>query len=229
MKIFKLNNIFFVVFVSIFFLYPDLLLFGEVLAEDIGSYKDDRAGVVRMPTVPNQLPRFVSLKFGDANLRTGPGSGYPIKFHFNCKWYPLEVIAEFEHWRLVRDVVNHRAWIRSTMVSGLHRSAVIVRSRDVPRWDGKQNLKNIDGVKKIDSEYNLRIEKNKVKVSNEKEVVLLSLPDTESAGIVRIEIGVVVRLLKCRRAGYCKISTSDGQIGWVERKNLWGIYDDERL
>jgi SH3-like domain-containing protein len=48
------------------------------------------------------VPRWLSLK-GDANMRKGPNINASIKFQYQFKGYPMEVIRQNEEWRLVRD------------------------------------------------------------------------------------------------------------------------------
>lgn len=51
----------------------------------------------------SSLPRFVSLRADEVNMRAGPGEQYPIEWVYQRSGLPLEVIAEFDHWRRVRD------------------------------------------------------------------------------------------------------------------------------
>lgn len=64
------------------------------------------------------LPRFVSIKSEKANIRTGPGKRYPIKWEVVRKNTPVEVISEFEQWRRIRDVTGDEGWIYQGMLSG---------------------------------------------------------------------------------------------------------------
>ena len=70
------------------------------------------------------LPRFVSLKTGKVNVRRGPSSEHPVAWVFNRKGMPVEIIAEFEHWRRVRDSEGEEGWIYQSLLSG-HRTAII--------------------------------------------------------------------------------------------------------
>src|SRR5262245_3148556 len=49
------------------------------------------------------LPRFVSLKSDRVNMRSGPGTEYPMQWVYRRAGLPVEVIREFEAWRQVRD------------------------------------------------------------------------------------------------------------------------------
>lgn len=52
-------------------------------------------------------------------------------------------------------------------------------------------------------------------------------PASDSRMVVRFEPGVVARVEKCDVA-WCRVSAS-GFKGWIERKSLWGIYENEDL
>lgn len=72
-----------------------------------------------------KIPRFVSLKSDSANVRFGPGSKYDIKWQYVKKNMPLEIIAEFEDWRKVRDVQGEEGWLHRAVLSG-RRAGIIV-------------------------------------------------------------------------------------------------------
>lgn len=64
------------------------------------------------------LPRFVSLRSDQVNLRTGPGVRYPVEWVYLKRDMPIEIIAEFDNWRKVRDWEGSEGWIHQTMLSG---------------------------------------------------------------------------------------------------------------
>jgi SH3-like domain-containing protein len=64
------------------------------------------------------VPRFVSLRAEEANMRTGPGEQYPIKWTYQRAGLPLEIIAEYHHWRRVRDWQGTEGWMHSSMLTG---------------------------------------------------------------------------------------------------------------
>ena len=51
------------------------------------------------PVTNLQLPRFVSLKSNDVNLRVGPSVNYPIELKYTQNNLPVEIIDEFDVWR----------------------------------------------------------------------------------------------------------------------------------
>jgi SH3-like domain-containing protein len=70
------------------------------------------------------LPRFVSLKADKVNVRRGPSSDHPVAWVFQRKGYPVEIVAEFENWRRVRDSDGDEGWILQSMLTG-KRSAIV--------------------------------------------------------------------------------------------------------
>ena len=77
------------------------------------------------------LPRFVSLRSDEVNLRTGPGQRYPIDWTYTRKDLPVEVIAEFEAWRKIRDWQGTEGWVHQSMLSGRRMMVVIGRARSL--------------------------------------------------------------------------------------------------
>jgi len=65
-----------------------------------------------------KVPRFVSLHADRVNLRAGPGRQYPIEWVLTKKDMPVEVIAQFEHWRRIRDWDGTIGWVQEHMVAG---------------------------------------------------------------------------------------------------------------
>ena len=64
------------------------------------------------------IPRFVSLKSNDVNLRVGPSINYPIKLKYIQENLPIEVIDEFDVWRKVQDHENNIGWIHKSLIKG---------------------------------------------------------------------------------------------------------------
>ena len=70
------------------------------------------------------LPRFVSLRSEEVNLRAGPGVRYPVEWVFKRRHLPVEVLAEFEQWRKIRSSDGTEGWVHQSMLSG-RRYAVV--------------------------------------------------------------------------------------------------------
>ena len=60
-----------------------------------------------------EIPRYVSLKSDDANIRIGPSKNYPIEIKYIKKNYPLKVLDEYEEWRKVEDYNRNIGWIHN--------------------------------------------------------------------------------------------------------------------
>lgn len=71
------------------------------------------------------LPRFASLRSNEVNMRTGPGTRYPIEWVFGREGLPVEITAEYEIWRRVRDPEGAEGWVHKSALSG-KRTAIIV-------------------------------------------------------------------------------------------------------
>lgn len=64
------------------------------------------------------LPRFASLRSDHINARSGPGSRYPIEWVYMQKMAPVEIRAEFELWRKIKDWQGSESWVHKSMLSG---------------------------------------------------------------------------------------------------------------
>lgn len=73
------------------------------------------------------LPRFVSLRAAEVNMRTGPGVQYPVEWVYRRQALPMEVIAEYGTWRKVRDWQGTQGWVHQSMLAG--RRALIVTGK----------------------------------------------------------------------------------------------------
>ena len=71
------------------------------------------------------LPRFVSFRADEVNMRTGPGIQYPVDWVYSRRGLPVEIIAEFETWRKIRDWEGSQGWVHQSLLSG-KRSVIII-------------------------------------------------------------------------------------------------------
>ena len=70
------------------------------------------------------VPRYVTLKFDEANLRAGPGREYPVLWQYQKAGLPLLVSAEFGIWRKVLDHDGTAGWMHGSVLS-LRRMALV--------------------------------------------------------------------------------------------------------
>lgn len=64
------------------------------------------------------LPRFVSLKASEGNVRRGPSLTHRIDWVYKRRSMPLEITAEHGHWRRVRDRDGAGGWVHYSLLSG---------------------------------------------------------------------------------------------------------------
>jgi SH3-like domain-containing protein len=64
------------------------------------------------------LPRFVTLKAGKVNVRKGPSSDHDVAWVYQRKGLPVEITAESDNWRKIRDEDGSEGWILQSMLSG---------------------------------------------------------------------------------------------------------------
>lgn len=62
-------------------------------------------------------PRMVSIRSNNVNARSGPGYRYPIEWVYKQKNIPVEVVAEFEFWRKVKDWEGSESWVHKSMLT----------------------------------------------------------------------------------------------------------------
>jgi SH3-like domain-containing protein len=64
------------------------------------------------------IPRFASLRSDEVNVRTGPGTRYPVDWVFKRKGMPVEIVAEYENWRKIRDWQGASGWVHQSLLTG---------------------------------------------------------------------------------------------------------------
>lgn len=72
------------------------------------------------------LPRFASLKSDHVNVRGGPNKDHDVAWVFTRPALPVEITAEFENWRRIRDRDGSEGWVYHTLLSG-KRTAYVAR------------------------------------------------------------------------------------------------------
>lgn len=70
------------------------------------------------PVTGLPLPRFVSMKAAEANVRRGPSLTHRIDWVFRHQGTPLIVTGEHGHWRRVVDRDGIGGWVHYAMLSG---------------------------------------------------------------------------------------------------------------
>lgn len=99
----------------------------------IMAVQGDRGPVTNLP-----MPRYVSLKASEANVRRGPSLSHRIDWVFKRRDMPLRVVGEFSHWRRVVDRDGMGGWVHYSLLSG-NRTVIVdsdmltLRNRPAPQ------------------------------------------------------------------------------------------------
>ena len=134
-----------------------------------------------------KLPRYVSLKSTESNLRIGPSINYPIKITYNVANIPVEIIDEYKNWRKIIDYEENEGWIHKSLIKG-KRFAIV----NTPYENGLQ---------------------------------VFNKPEGNNIG--KIGKKNILEIKTCL-INWCKIEYKKNK-GWVNKTNLWGIYDSETI
>jgi SH3-like domain-containing protein len=74
------------------------------------------------------VPRFVSLKPDRVNVRGGPTRDHEVTWVYTRAGLPVEITAESENWRRIRDWEGAEGWVYHSMLSG--RRTAVVKSKE---------------------------------------------------------------------------------------------------
>ncbi len=87
------------------------------------------------------VPRWVTIKAPRVNVRRGPSLDLDVLWTFVKPGVPVEVIAEYDTWRRIRDAEGGTGWVKAAMLDG--RRNVVVTGRvntailEAPRSDAE--------------------------------------------------------------------------------------------
>jgi SH3-like domain-containing protein len=76
------------------------------------------------------LPRFVSLKADKVNMHIGPAKTYEVRWVYQRAGLPVEITAEFENWRRIRDSDGAEGWVYHSLLSGRRTGVVTAKAKD---------------------------------------------------------------------------------------------------
>ena len=146
------------------------------------------------------LPRFAALRADEVNMRSGPGTRYPILWLYKRRDLPVRIEREFDVWRLVEDSDGVKGWVHQATLVGT-RSFVITASGDAEAGDPSHGAGT-----------------------------LLRDDPRDDAGIVAIlRPGVIGRLRACPAgSGWCRVS-AHSYSGWLQRSAIFGLLPNEAI
>jgi SH3-like domain-containing protein len=106
-------------------------LFVMILAAAAGF---DWAGLAQAQSMGSAsglpVPRFVSLKADKVNMHIGPAKTYDVKWLYQRQGLPVEITAESENWRRIRDADGAEGWVYHSLLSGKRTAMVTAKAAD---------------------------------------------------------------------------------------------------
>jgi len=76
------------------------------------------------------MPRFVSLKPDRVNVRRGPTKDHEVSWVYTRSSLPVEVTAESDNWRRIRDWEGSEGWVYHSLLSGRRTGIVTGGGKD---------------------------------------------------------------------------------------------------
>nr|WP_321254952.1 SH3 domain-containing protein [uncultured Ruegeria sp.] len=109
-----------------------LIVFGTLAA----SAQDKRGPVTNLP-----LPRYVSMKAAEGNVRRGPSLTHRIDWVFKRRGMPLQITAEYGNWRKVQDRDGAGGWVHYALLSGVR--TVLIESDMLPVYSSPDSASQV--------------------------------------------------------------------------------------
>jgi SH3-like domain-containing protein len=76
------------------------------------------------------VPRFVSLKSDHVNVRRGPDKDHEVVWVYTRAALPVEITAEYENWRRIRDWDGGEGWVYHSLLSGRRTAVVLAKTKE---------------------------------------------------------------------------------------------------
>src|SRR5215470_3751745 len=76
------------------------------------------------------IPRYLSLKSDHVNVRAGPTKDNDVAWVYTRSGLPVEITAEFENWRRVRDSEGAEGWVYHSLLSGRRTAVITMKTKD---------------------------------------------------------------------------------------------------
>jgi len=108
-----------------------LSVIGLVLCTLLFTFSATADSAKRGPVTNLPIPRFVSLKASEGNVRRGPSLTHRVDWILKLRNMPLQVVAEHGHWRKVLDFEGAGGWIHYSLLSGARTILVQQDSVDI--------------------------------------------------------------------------------------------------
>lgn len=100
-------------------------MLGTVAIQTTADAKDSALSTSGLP-----VPRYVSLKSDHVNVRAGPTKDNDVAWVYTKAGLPVEITAEFENWRRIRDSEGAEGWVYHSLLSGRRTAVVTMKAKD---------------------------------------------------------------------------------------------------
>lgn len=118
-------------------LWHGAVAIGLILCLGGAAAAQERGPVTNLP-----MPRYVSLKASEGNVRRGPSLSHRIDWVYKHRALPLMITAEFGHWRRVQDRDGAGGWVHYSLLSGV-RTALVERDMAALRIQPSENAATV--------------------------------------------------------------------------------------
>lgn len=145
------------------------------------------------------IPRFVTIKSMDANMRNGPGNRYPVSWRYMHKGYPVKIIDEYDNWRMAEDYEGNKGWFHASLLNS-KRVVIVINNKLDTKLAIAQSLPS-------------------------NQVLLFKKDDEMSFPVARIKLNSIGNLISCKK-DWCYVEFMKTK-GWMKKVNIWGVFDDE--
>src|ERR1700761_5363073 len=105
-----------------------VVLAGGVLGASVSSGFSAKDAALTTSGLP--VPRYVSLKSDRVNVRIGPTKDNDVAWIYTRSGLPVEITAEYENWRRVRDSEGAEGWVYHSLLSGRRTAVVTMKNKD---------------------------------------------------------------------------------------------------
>ena len=105
-----------------------VVLVGCLLGGLIGPAASAKDSTLTTSGLP--VPRYVSLKSDHVNVRAGPTKDNDVAWVYTRSGLPVEITAEYENWRRVRDSEGAEGWVYHSLLSGRRTAVVTLKKKD---------------------------------------------------------------------------------------------------
>src|SRR3954449_11764230 len=105
-----------------------VVLSASVLGASLSTGFSAKDAAVTSSGLP--VPRYVSLKSDHVNVRAGPTKDNDVAWVYTRSGLPVEINAEYENWRRVRDSEGSEGWVYHSLLSGRRTAVVTMKNKD---------------------------------------------------------------------------------------------------